>query len=238
MCEFYDYYNPSECEVLFEEFKEKFKEILKDDIEQELSKLTRENLELRKITNEYKDKKEELKRKERELSYKEKNLKSIVEGEFYQKTMDEVFERLLEDSEVWYAESVPHEKPKCDLCNEKRQMVAKYPNGKTVNMACDCAKRIYVYEPMLSLNREIKFHKAFNPRYNSKKKVYFTESHSPNSNYAEAYDYYSKFRIERIYDDFNEDVKSYHKEKIYNEKIAFRNKEACQKYCDWLNEQK
>ena len=35
----------------------------------------------------------------------------------------------------------------------------------------------------------------------------------------------------------NDDVKEYHEAKRYSEKVAFRNKEACQKYCDWLNEE-
>ena len=43
--------------------------------------------------------------------------------------------------------------------------------------------------------------------------------------------------IENIFDDFNDDVIAYHNGKRYGEKIAFRSKEACQKYCDWLNKE-
>ena len=232
--DFDDYYNPSEGELFFDEMKEKFREILREDVNSELSRLTKENAELRKIVKEYNDKKMELTRRERDIQYKEDNLKRDVEREFYSKTMDEVFEHLLEDSEVWYAEYVPHEKPKCDLCDEERQMVATYPNGEIVKKQCDCAKPTYVYEPVISINKQIKFHKAY--KY-SDKKCYFTKNYEPNKDYAEAYDYYSEFRIENIYDEFNDDVKEYHKAKRYGEKVAFRNKEACQKYCDWLNEE-
>ena len=45
--------------------------------------------------------------------------------------MEEVFENLLEDSDVWYAEHVPHMKPKCNLCNKNRELVATYPDGTT-----------------------------------------------------------------------------------------------------------
>lgn len=235
---FDDYYEPSEGELFFDEMKEKFREILKADIDSQLGKLTRENAELRKTVKEYNDKKMELVRREREVQYKEDNLQRDVEREFYRKTMDEVFEHLLEDSEVWYAEHVPHDKPKCDLCDEKRQMVATYPNGKVTKKQCECAKPTYVYEPVISINRQIKFHKAFKPRNSDNKRVYFTKKYSPNKDYADAYDYYSEFRIENIYEEFNEDVKIYHEAKSYGTKIAFRNKEACQKYCDWLNEQK
>ena len=234
--DFDDYYDPSEGELFFDEMKEKFREILREDVNSELSRLTKENAELRKIVKEYNDKKMELTRRERDVQYKEDNLKRDVEREFYSKTMDEVFEHLLEDSEVWYAERVPHEKPKCDLCNEEREMIATYPNGEVVKKQCDCAKPTYVYEPVISVNKQIKFHKAYKPRYSDHKKCYFTKNYEPNKDYAEAYDYYSEFRIEKIYDEFNDEVKEYHKAKRYGEKIAFRNKEACQKYCDWLNE--
>ena len=236
--DFDDYYDPSEGELFFDEMKEKFREILREDVNSELSRLTKENAELRKIVKEYNDKKMELTRRERDIQYKEDNLKRDVEREFYSKTMDEVFEHLLEDSEVWYAECVPHENPKCDLCDEERQMVATYPNGEIVKKQCDCAKPTYVYEPVISVNKQIKFHKAYKPRYSDHKKCYFTKNYKPNKDYAEAYDYYSEFRIENIYDEFNDDVKEYHEAKRYGEKVAFKNEEACQKYCDWLNEQK
>ena len=236
--DFDDYYEPSEGELFFDEMKEKFREILKADIDSQLGKLTRENAELRKTVKEYNDKKMELARREREVQYKEDNLQRDVEREFYRKTMDEVFEHLLEDSEVWYAEHVPHDKPKCDLCNEEREMIATYPNGEVVKKTCDCARPTYVYEPVISVNKQIKFHKAYKPRYSDHKKVYFTKKYSPNKDYADAYDYYSEFRIENIYDEFNDDVKTYHEAKSYGTKIAFRNKEACQQYCDWLNEKK
>lgn len=236
--DFYDYYEPSEGEMFFDEMKEKFREILREDVNTELSRLTKENAELRKTVKEYNDKKMELARRERDIQYKEDNFKRDVEREFYSKTIEDVFEQLLEDSEVWYAEHVPHEKPKCGLCDEERQMVATYPNGDVVKKQCDCARPTYIYEPVISVNKQIRFHKAYKPRYSDHKKCYFTKNHRPNKDYVEAYDYYSEFRIENIYDEFNDEVKEYHEAKRYGEKIAFRNKEACQKYCDWLNEQK
>lgn len=231
-----DFYEPSEGELFFGEMKEKFREILREDVNSELSRLTKENAELRKTVKEYNDKKMELSRRERDIQYKEDNLRRDVEKEFYNKTMEEVFEHLLEDSEVWYAEHIPHEKPKCNLCNEERELIATYPNGEIVKKQCDCVRPIYVYEPMISVNKQIKFHKAYKPRYSDHKKCYFTKNYRPNKDYAEAYDCYSEFRIENIFDEFNDDVKEYHETKRYGEKVAFRNKEACQKYCDWLNE--
>ena len=235
--EYDDFYEPSEGEMFFDEMKEKFREILREDVNSEISRLTKENAELRQKVKEYNDKNLDLSRRENDLQYKIDNYKREVEKDFYNKTMEEVFEELLEDSEAWYAEHVPHEKPKCNLCNEERKLVAVYPDGETVTKECKCSRPTYIYEPVISLNKEIKFHKAYKPRYSDKKKVYFTKNHKPNKDYADAYDYYSEFRIENIFDDFNNDVIAYHNGKRYGEKIAFRSKEACQKYCDWLNKE-
>lgn len=152
--------------------------------------------------------------------------------------MEEVFENLLEDSDVWYAEHVPHMKPKCNLCDENRELVATYPDGTMTKKPCECSKSINLYEPIISQNREIIFHKAYNVRYIDDKKIYFVKNYMPNKDFVEAYDYYSEFKIEKIFDDFTDETKEYHKQKRYGERIAFRSQDACQKYCDWLNEKK
>lgn len=229
-----DYYEPSEEEIFFDELKENFKRTLKDDIHRKIEDLEAENRNLRKEIDEYRNKERELKNKENSLKYREENYKHEVENDFYKKTMEEVLERLLQDSDVWYAECVPHNKPKCNLCDENREMIATYPDGTITKKACECSKNVYLYEPVISSNREIRFHKA----YNCHKKMYFKKSYSPNKNHVEAYDYYSEFIIEKIFDDFTDETKEYHEQKRYGERIAFRNKTACQKYCDWLNKKK
>lgn len=231
-----DYYEPSEEDIFFDELKDKFKEILKDDIRRKMENLEKENKGLREQLYNYKNKETELKFKEDSLKCREENYKREVENEFYKKTMEEVFENLLEDSDVWYAESVPHMKPKCNLCDENRELVATYPDGTMTKKPCECSNDIYLYEPVISQNRKIRFHKAYNPRYSDDKKIYFVKNYKPNKNFAEAYDYYSEFKIEKIFDDFTNETKEYHERKRYGERIAFRNKAACQKYCDWLNE--
>ena len=127
--EYDDFYEPSEGEMFFDEMKEKFREILREDVNSEISRLTKENAELGQKVKEYNDKNLNLSCRERDLQYKIDNYKREVEKDFYNKTMEEVFEKLLEDSEVWYAERVPHEKPKCNLCNEERKLIAVYHSG-------------------------------------------------------------------------------------------------------------
>jgi len=45
--EYDDFYEPSEGEMFFDEIKEKFREILREDVNSEISRLTKENAELR-----------------------------------------------------------------------------------------------------------------------------------------------------------------------------------------------
>ena len=68
--------------------------------------------------------------------------------------------------------------------------------------------------------------------------MYFRKNYTPNKRFVAAYDYYTEFSIEKIFDDFTDEIKEYHEHKRCSERIAFRNKETCQKYCDWLNEKK
>ena len=230
-----DYYEPSEEEIFFNELKEKFKETLKADVRQKIENLKEENKNLRKEINEYKSKEKELKGKEGYLRHREENYKREVENDFYKKTIEEVFEKLLQDSDVWYAEFVSHMKPKCNLCDKNRELVAIYPDDTITKKSCKCSEKIYSYEPVISHNREIKFHKAYNPIYSCDKKIYFKTNYKPNKSHADTYDYYSEFRIEKIFDKFSDDVKLYDSQKRYGEKIGFRNEKACQEYCDWLN---
>ena len=98
-----DYYEPSEEEIFFDELKEKFKETLKADVRDKMKCLEIENKDLRRQLDSYKSKERELRSKKDSLKHREENYKREVEKEFYRKTMEEVFENLLEDSDVWYA---------------------------------------------------------------------------------------------------------------------------------------
>lgn len=179
-----DYYEPSEEEIFFDELKEKFKETLKADVRNKMERLETENKDLREQLDSYKSKKRELRSKEDSLKCRENNYKREVEKEFYKKTMEEVFENLLVDSDVWYAESVPHMKPKCNLCNKNRELVATYPDGTMTKKPCECSKSIHLYEPIISQNREIRFHKAYNVRYIDDKKIYFVKNYMPNKDFC------------------------------------------------------
>lgn len=231
-----NYYEPSEVDQLVEEFKDKCREHLLPNIREEIEHLKKENIELKCKNDEYKKRESEINNKERDLKYKADNLKREVEREFYASNIGDTLKDYIEKAEVWFADSKGFLKDKCSLCNDKRNLVAEFKNGKTTEINCDCDKLIYKFVPEISELSLIKFNKK-DSRYQSDRKFYFSRSYTPSKD--SSYDYsYNEFKLDHIVDEFNDDTKELHKVKKYNAEIGFKTKEECQKYCDWLNSDK
>ena len=72
----------------------------------------------------------------------------------------------------------------------------------------------------------------------SERKIYVKDwnLYKPNNTYD---DYgYGNFKILHIVDTFNNDTLNLCETLSYGEKIGFKTEEECQKYCDWLNNQR
>ena len=234
------YWEPSEADILFEEIKNKIIDTAKDSLKSEIESLKSENAYLKKCNNEFKKKISEIEQKERDLKYKAENLEREVKEEFYKKHIQDVIEEWLEKAEVWYAEDIPYDKPKCNLCDENREWSYTFPDGYVAKRMCTCNYKNYVYEPRLSEAPSAKFHKTYvkESRWGHEVRAYLRKSYQPNRDFAEAYDCYGEFYIDKVFDQFDEDTKEYHKNKRYGERLAFKDKNECQKYCDWLNKQR
>jgi len=231
-----NYYEPSEVDCLLDEFKEKCKEHLLPNIKVEIDSLKQENNRLELKNDEYKKRENEITNKERDLKYKEDNLKKEVINEFYKTNIGDVLKQYVEDCEIWFADTENYQNRKCNLCNEERELIATFPNGKTTKTDCACAKILSRYVPSLSIITMIKFYKK-DSRYTSDRKFYITSTYSPDTSsnhYNDDYAY-QEFKIYHVVDEFNEGIIDLHTNKSYGEKLGFRRKEECQKYCDWLN---
>lgn len=231
--DFEDYYEPSEVDQLVEEFRDKVREHLLPNIREEIERLNKENEKLRNKNEEYRKRESEINSKERDLKYKEDNLKREVEREFYEINIGDTLKQYIEDCEIWFANTENYQNQKCNLCNSKRELVANFPDGKTTKKECSCAKIFSKYVPDLSTITLIKFYKR-NSRYPSDRKFYLSRTYSPPPNSRDDYSY-QEFKIYHVIDVFNESIIELHKNKPYGEKLGFKIKEECQKYCDWLN---
>lgn len=238
----YDYeepcYEPSLADEILMEYQEKMKEVLLENIKSEIQNIKNENVKLKEENKKLKEKSYEVNNKERDLKYKEENLKREVTNEFYQSNIGDTLKQYIEDCEVWFADVERYQNKKCDLCNEERKLVAKFPNGKTTKTDCNCAKTLSKYVPALSTIELIKFSKR-NSRYSSDRRFYLSRTYFPNPNNRSDYDYdYQEFKIYHVVNEFNKDIIELHENKKYSERLGFRSKEECQKYCDWLNSNK
>ena len=239
MYEDYDeqnYYEPTIADEILMEYQQKMKDALLETVKLEIQDIENENVRLKNENKEYKKRENDLSNKERNLKYKEENLKREVINEFYKSNIGDTLKQYLEDCEVWFADTEKYQIPKCGLCNEERKLVAIFPNGKATKTECTCAKLLNKYVPSLSEITEIKFSKK-NSNYSSERKFYLNKTYSPpNKSYNDYYDYdYQDFKIYHVTSEFNESIITLHGDKKYGERLGFRSKDECQKYCDWLN---
>lgn len=228
------YYEPTIADEIIMEYQQKMKDALLESVKYEIDQIKEENERLKKQNEEFRKRENSISSKERDLKVKEENLKREVTNEFYQTNIGDTLKQYLEDCEVWFADKERYQNPKCDLCNEDRKLVAQYPNGKTSEANCDCAKFFSKYIPNLSSITMIRFNKR-DSRYSSDRRFYLAETYSPSGRRGD-YDYdYQEFKILHVIDAFDETIIELHENKTYGERLGFRSKEECQKYCDWLN---
>lgn len=224
-------WEPSEADELFDEIKQKLVDAAKDSLKNELKSLKSQNEYLKERNKELEDKAHLVDQKERDLEYKSRDLRRVVEKEFYATAIEDIFKDMLDKSRLWFAEHKPHEKPKCDRCDANRNWVLTWPNGETTTKKCDCASLDYWYEPeetyIDTLRYKIKDSRYPSERYYRLKETY---SHSKYDDYS-----FVDFKIQFVFDSFCDDTIKAHQQLGYGEKIGFKSKEECQKYCDWLN---
>lgn len=231
------YWEPSEADELFDEIKSKLVDAAKSSIKADMESLRSRNEYLENRNKELESKAREVEQKERDLQYKADNLRREVEREFYKTSIEDIFKEALEESTLWFADHKPHTRPKCDKCNDDREWEFIWPNGKKVTHQCDCAMYDYWYEPQETCLITLKY-KVHDSKYPSERYYRLDKNH--NVVKTSWYDDYSHsdFRIQFVYDKFCDDVIEKHNELGYGSYIGFKNKEECQKYCDWLNDQK
>lgn len=228
------YYEPSAADIFFDEIKDKFREYLTDDVKYELERLTKENENLKDRNSKLSDENYKLNAEKRNAEWSKESIRREVENEFYSKAIDEVFAPYIENVDVYYAEHTPHEQPKCNLCDNERNLVHEFPNHQKVKTACECSQRIYYYEPKIATASTLQY-RIKPSRYNSERKYYVDKykAYRPDSRYD---DYgYADFKILHIVDIFDDDTIDLRYTLSYGEKIGFKTEEECQKYCDWLN---
>lgn len=230
-------WEPSEADELFDELKSKLVDAAKASLKNDMESLKSRNAYLEKRNKELEDKAREVSRKESALEYKTQNLRREVEKEFYKTAIDDLFKDAIEQSQLWFADNKPHEKPKCDKCDEDRNWVLTWPDGTTTSKRCTCSQPDYWYEPEETWIDTLKYI-VKDSNYQSERYYRLDKSYQYTGDNRWSDHSYSDFRIQFVYDKFCDDVIEKHEKLGYGKKIGFKSKEECQRYCDWLNERK
>jgi hypothetical protein len=112
--------------------------------------------------------------------------------------------------------------PKCDLCNEWRQIRFLSPLGKNMSERCNCDgdKSFYIPETYACFEFAI-------DTYTRKLLMWYK--------LIEKTDHFVYGDTHLVKEPYNPSIKYEDIEEYYN--MFFNSEEECQKYCDWLNEQ-
>jgi len=222
-----DYYNePSEFDMMIEEFKDNLKKSVKEDTQKLIEKLRKENEELRDIRDNWNQVKREYEEKQRQLQNEIYNCKQNVA----RMRLEQLFEACGMNVVLYKPSSFIVYGTKCDKCDDDRYIHYKSPSGKDNKEECECAKSFLKYKPSPEYLCEFRVN-----RYGSDSKKYplmmwFKKYRDYSDDYdGYTYDYSNLCKF--IYND--EDFEEVRKE--YSTSVYFRDEETCQKYCDYLS---
>lgn len=216
-----DFYNePSEFDMQVDEFKQSLLESVKDEYKSEMELLRKENADLQEVKRNYEQIKQEYKNKIVELEQQKSNLRYEVRRERLKDLMKD-FEVVL-----YRAYSKSKSGPKCNKCDEERNIYYKSPLGKQLVEQCDCKNNITYYEPRKYVCTSL-------ASRDGKFMAWYTQYDDNNIDGFKLNSFDSSFTAKFIY--------SSEKFEDINEKswdVYFKTEEECQAYCDWLFEHK
>ncbi len=202
------YHEPSEFEQQVDEFKQALLNSVKEEYKAEMERLRKENKELQPV-------KERMKEIERERLREKRDLEEIKKNALGEAKKMRLTELLKDYQHAIYA--IDDERiypPKCDKCDNGRQVEYTTPLGRTAREECTCNKYKTIYR-LREVKASVIYHR--NPEENIHTEFYDVE------------------REERIAPYF-----MYKQGTPYTSVSCwtyFADKEEAQKYCDWKNSQ-
>lgn len=214
-----DFYEPSEFEIMIEDFKEELRSSVKKEYTDRIEHLEAELARLKDIRDNYDE-------KVRELNVAKQNAE-IAAANAESAARKASLHKLLEPMRV-DAWAIDHKtvyvKDKCDKCDAKRYLHYITPMGREAKEPCECSKQKYVFSLV-----EAEVYELVGRSGGSGVKIYYQYERQSD------YDWDDRFRITyRVYKDGTafEDI-------IFPaDGIIFLNKEKAQEFCDWLNNKK
>lgn len=217
-----DFYEPSEYDMMVEEFKTTLRKSIAKEWVDKMNKLEKENSELQEIKRNF----ENIKR-----DYENKKLQCEIEKERVIKDAKRMrLKELMQDVQksYWKLSWIYAYTKKCNKCNENRKIIFKSPSGKEYSENCKCSIGKQIYVPMRVDIYEISLRNIGTGTAN----VFFREQKGCNDNiYYQSAEYYdNKIIVEDDADFVSLDIET--KNDFY-----FVSEEKCQEFCNWYNKE-
>lgn len=226
MYDYEDYfYEPSENDIVMSEIGDILKKMVKKEILDELETLRTENAELRQ----YRDERKTYEAKIRDTEYKCKIAIEKAQREAERARIHNLFGEML--TVGYMITSNNKKRPKCDKCNDQRRIEYTTPLGKTTYEICDCDGYDYFYEPKEVEMVKFSIRKRGGWDHDENVVRYF---HHARNTYDDKEDENNYDRVTWVYKD--ESFEELAKKSYYD--VVFLDKDKCQEYCNWRNEQK
>lgn len=212
------YYEPTVADIIFIEAKQKLEEALKDSVKYKLEGVINENEELKVKNKELQKQVSEIKSRERQLEFDRQDLERKVRRERFSQLMKD-YQTILYTVKTQYLKT-----KKCNNCDDNRKIHFKSPSGKDMTEYCECDKSIP--KKIVKENKLVEFRLN---RDRDEILAWYELKIEPKDRDSDYDHCRSTNRAEVIY---NSDMKF---EDLNRHEIFFREKEDCQKYCDFLN---
>jgi hypothetical protein len=217
------FYEQSENDIVMSEIRDIFKKMVKKEILDELEALRTENAELRQ----YRDERKTYEAKIREAEYKCQVAIEKAQREANSTRIHNLFGEML--TVGYMITSNNKKRHKCDKCDDQRRIAYTTPLGKQTYEVCDCDGYDYFYEP-----KEVEMVRfSIRKRWNDNENVVRYFHHARNT-YDDKEDENNYDRVTWVYN--NEPFEELAKNSYYG--VVFLDRDKCQEYCDWCNEQK
>lgn len=216
-----DFYEPSEFDMLVDEWKEKLRDSVKEEYKAEMAKLRQENETLQDIKKNWDKKVRELQTEKEEVVRTKYRIEREIKNQYLSEILKDVMEERWGISYRW-----EYLREKCDRCDDDRRLHYKTPLGRDAYEMCSCAKQCRIYSPEEISGIQISQRRS---RYDKDIKIFFEHEDNKDRDSYDTYRWHSDSFI------FQDDMSYDELEKAHTHYAIFKNKEECQKYCDWLN---
>lgn len=219
-----DFYEPSEFDEKVEEFKDYLRKSVKEETQELIEKLQKENNELRGVRDNWNKVKRGYEEKQRELQREIEACKANAA----RMRLDELFEATGMNVILWIPRIKAVCKPKCGKCDKARLIHFKSPSGKDCTENCQCAKIFYKYSPKPYYLSEFRINHRTGK--GELPLLMWFKKYSDYSSDYDGYTYDSSNLCKFVYDGEDFEALSEKKGDIY-----FREEEKCREYCEYLN---